>query len=63
MLQKLMQKLAVLRLRALEENSRPIDGDVAYEAGRRIGVLQGMDRTHQAINAFIADADKKDGDL
>ena len=50
---------------ALTQGLQPISAgvDVAYEAGRRIGVIQGMDTLIKAMNEFEADKDAKDGDL
>jgi hypothetical protein len=63
MLQKLLQKLAALRQHQLEVNASPITGDVAYEAGRRLGVIQGVTLATKTIHDFIADTDQRDGDL
>lgn len=37
--------------------------DIAYEAGRRIGVREGMDVLLKAFNDFYEDQDSKDKDL
>ena len=37
--------------------------DIAYEAGRRIGVREGMDTMLQAYIEFHADKDDKEQDL
>jgi hypothetical protein len=63
-IQKLMQQLAKVRQAQLEQNSTPIGSpDISYEAGRRVGVIQGMSQYQTAINTFIADTDEKDKEL
>ena len=37
--------------------------DIAYEAGRRIGVREGMDVLLKAFSDFYEDQDKKDKEL
>ena len=66
MLQKMLQQLATLRQRNLELNATPITGlgvDVAYEAGRRLGVVQGITSATHTIHEFLADTNEKDTDL
>ena len=65
MLQRILQSISALRLHELEAGSKPIgDGlNIAYEAGRRIGVRQGIDKVVLVINDVLKDKDAKDGDL
>jgi hypothetical protein len=64
MIQKLMQHIDRVRLRYANECTTPIGAnDVSYEAGRRIGVVQGIDQTLLAIKQWVANSDEKDKDL
>ena len=62
MLQKILQALD--RERAKHDKQVTITHrNVAYEAGRRIGVIQGLDYAREAIVAALQDLNKKDNDL
>lgn len=65
MIQKLIQHLDQVKYAQQRAALTPIGAgvDVAYEAGRRIGVIQGIDTVMTAIVAFIADSNTKDKEL
>jgi hypothetical protein len=51
MVKDLLVEFDKVALRVMQENNQPISAgiDVAYEAGRRIGTLAGIQRAKQAI--------------
>lgn len=66
MIQRILQGLAAVRQAQLEKCAVPMSGPgdmYAYEAGRRIGVMQGIALTTQAITTVLKDTDEKDKDL
>ncbi len=65
MIADLSKELDKLALRVLCENSQPYTAgaDIAHEAGRRIGVTQGIQRALQTIIDFYSRDDEKDNDL
>lgn len=65
MIQKLYAHLVKVRTVAVMNGLQSISVgvDIAYEAGRRIGVREGMDTMLQAFNDFNNDQDKKDSKL
>jgi hypothetical protein len=65
MIADLSKELDKLALRILQENSQPYGAgvDIAYEAGRRIGMAQGVQRARQALIDFHSRDDEKDNDL
>lgn len=63
MIADISKELDKLALRVLQENSQPHTAgvDIAYEAGRRIGVAQGVQRSRQAIIEYHSkDQDRDD---
>jgi hypothetical protein len=55
-----LKAIDVLALHVLQEGVQPIAAgtDIAYEAGRRIGIAQGVQRARSAIiNAHTKDQD------
>jgi len=65
MQQKLIQHLMALTTRTKLTGLQPITPgvDVAYEAGRRIGVVQGMELMVSHAIEFFAEKEKGDKDL
>lgn len=65
MIADLTKELDKLALHMLKENAQPISAgvDIGYEAGRRIGVCQGVQRARQAIIDFHSRDNDKDNDF
>jgi hypothetical protein len=63
--QKLIQKLTSVRNGIVLNGLQPISAgvDIAYEAGRRIGMREGMDLMVKATIEFFTDAEAKDESL
>jgi hypothetical protein len=62
-LQKLLHELDKAAAQALKEGAQPISRMVQYEAGRRIGMSQGIARARQQIVDFYANTAKDDDNL
>jgi hypothetical protein len=65
MIGDISKELDKLALRILQENSQPYGAgvDIAYEAGRRVGATQGVQRARQAIIDFHSRDNDRDKDL
>ncbi len=65
MIGDISKELDKLALRILQENSQPYGAgvDIAYEAGRRVGATQGVQRARQAVIDWYSRDDSKDKDL
>ncbi len=63
MIADILQELDKLAQRSLTECAQPISSKVQYEAGRRIGIVQGIARARQAIIDAQSRDDDKDKDL
>jgi hypothetical protein len=65
MIAEISKELDKLALRVLQENSQPHTAgvDIAYEAGRRIGVAQGVQRARATIIDYHSRDNEKDNDL
>jgi hypothetical protein len=65
MIGDISKELDKLALRILQENSQPYGAgvDIAYEAGRRVGATQGVQRARQAVIEWHSRDDSKDKDL
>lgn len=63
MLSKLLSELDKAATQALKECAQPISKLVSYEAGRRIGVAQGIARARQQLIDFYSRTDKDDSKL
>jgi hypothetical protein len=62
-LQKLLAELDKCAAQALKESGQPISKLVSYEAGRRIGMVQGIARARQQLVDFYSKDSAKDKDL
>lgn len=61
MIKDILTELDRLTQRAMAEAVQPISNKVQYEAGKRIGVVQGIQRAREAIvNMHSKDNDKDD---
>lgn len=65
MIQALAQYFDRMIAVAAKNGLAPISAgvDIAYEAGRRIGVIQGMEQAKKALFEFNEHQDDKDKDL
>jgi hypothetical protein len=59
----ILKELDKLSQQALKECAQPISRTIQYEAGRRIGVVQGIARARQAMIDQQSRDDDKDNDL
>jgi hypothetical protein len=59
----LLKELDKVSMQALKECAQPISRMVQYEAGRRIGVSQGIARARQQLIDFYSKDSAKDRDL
>lgn len=65
MIQALAQYFDRMIAVAAKNGLQPISAgvDIAYEAGRRIGIIQGMEQSKQALFEWHKQSDDKDKDL
>lgn len=63
MISDILKELDKVAQRALVECAQPHGDNIEYEAGRRIGVAQGIARARQAIIDQQSRDDSKDNDL
>ena len=65
MIADLTKELDKLALRILQENSQPHSAgvDISYEAGRRVGNTQGVQRARQAIIDYYSRDEDRNKDL
>lgn len=65
MIQALAQHLDRMISFASRQGMQPISPgmDIAYEAGRRIGVVQGMEQSKKALFEFHEQTESKEKDL
>lgn len=65
MIAELSKELDKLALRVLQENAQSYTQgvDIAHEAGRRIGMVQGIQRARSAIIEYHSRDNAKDNDL
>lgn len=65
MIQELFNYLSKVRMSSALNSFGQISAgsDVSYEAGRRIGVIQGMDVMLKSFQDFQQDKDKRNKDL
>lgn len=63
MIADILKELDKLSQRALTECAQPISSKIQYEAGRRIGLVQGIQRARQAIIDLNSRDEDKDKDL
>ncbi len=64
MIDKLLREIDKVAGNALKGCAQPISGtDVAYEAGRRIGVTNGIQLARQTIIDFYSKDNAQDNDL
>ena len=65
MIQKLLQAIdkAEAAHRAAGLRPIPTDTDIKYEAGRRIGVIQGLEYARRALQEALTASSKEDDDL
>jgi len=59
----ILKELDKVSQRCLTECAQPIGDKIEYEAGRRIGVVQGVARARQAIIDWRSRDDDKEKDL
>lgn len=63
MIKEILTELDRLTARALVECGQPISTHIAYTAGLRIGINQGIDRARRAIINMHSKDNDKDKDL